>query len=350
VAFVLRRRSTLADVGLVVLLAAVGIVATHGARVPGVLVVGAAVPLVVRRRWPLLTLAATGTATVAYLLLRYPYGPILLSVAIAMYSVAASVPARPAAIAAAMLLGGLLVPALAGPVPPGWAWAVVPFTAGRVVRAGREAAAREKSDEIRRYVYEERLRIAREVHDVVGHGLAAISLQAQVALHVLERQPEQAEPALAAISRSSRESLAELRATLAVVGGTGGAGPGLAGLEGMVARLAGAGLAVRVRLTGVPDRLPAAVDSAVYRIVQEALTNVLRHAGTGEATVTVSGSEREVTVEVTDAGAGVSTVDGGQGITGMRSRALALGGDLRAGPRPGGGFRVYARLPVTVPS
>jgi len=227
---------------------------------------------------------------------------------------------------------------------------VVPFAAGRAVRAGREAAARERGNEIQRYVYEERLRIAREVHDVVGHGLAAIHLQAQVALHVLERQPEHAELALAAISRSSQESLTELRAALTVVGGAAGTGPGLAGLDGLVARLAAAGLTVRVQLTGVPERLPAAVDLAAYRIVQEALTNVLRHAGTGLAQVTVCGSEREVAVEVTDAGSGASIVDSGWGIAGMRSRARALGGQLQAGPRPGGGFRVYARLPVEVPS
>jgi signal transduction histidine kinase len=103
-------------------------------------------------------------------------------------------------------------------------------------------------------------------------------------------------------------------------------------------------------MTGVPDRLPAAVDLAAYRIVQEALTNVLRHADTGRAQVSVCGLERELVVEVTDAGAGVSVVEGGRGVAGMRSRARALGGDLQAGPRQGGGFRVYARLPVEVPS
>jgi signal transduction histidine kinase len=339
-----------ADVGLVVVLAAVGVVAGHRGGVPGVLVVGAAVSLAVRRRWPLVAMAATGAGTLAYLLLGYPYGPILLSVAVAVYSVAVSVSARRAGIAAAVLLGGLLVPALAESVPPAWAWVVVPFVAGRAVRAGREAAARERGNEIQRYVYEERLRIAREVHDVAGHGLAAIHLQAQVALHVLERQPEQAELALAAVSSSSHESLAELRAALAVVGGAAGAGPGLAGLDGLVARLAAAGLTVRVQLTGVPQRLPAAVDLAAYRIVQEALTNVLRHAGTGLAQVTVCGSDREVTIEITDAGSGPSIVDGGRGIAGMRARARALGGQLQAGPCPGGGFRVYARLPVEVPS
>jgi signal transduction histidine kinase len=351
VAFLLRWRAAAADVGLVVALVAVGYVAAHRAGVAGVLIAGAAVPLVVRRRWPLVTLAATGTATIGYLLLGYPYGPIMLSVAVAVFSVAVSMPARPAGIAAAVLLGGLLVPALVGPVPPGWVWVVVPFAGGRVVRAGREAAARVRGEEIQRYVYEERLRIAGEVHDVVGHGLAAVHLQAQVALHVLERRPEQAGAALAAIGRSSRESLAELRATLAVVGGgAAGAGPGLADLDGLVVRLAAAGLTVRVRMMGVPERLPAAVDLAAYRIVQEALTNVLRHAGTGRAQVSVCGSEREVAVEVRDAGVAVSVVEGGRGLAGMRSRAVALGGDLWAGPCPGGGFRVYARLPVEVSS
>jgi signal transduction histidine kinase len=329
-----------------------------------VLVVGAALPLVVRRRWPEVVLVVTGAVTSAYLIMRYPYGPIVLSLMIAIYTVAARLPARRAVVLCGAVLLALLVHVLVravgpdgagalGVFVPGSAWVVVPFAVGRVSRIGRESAARTRAEQAQRIAYEERLRIAQEVHDVVGHGLTAIHLQAEIALHVLPKRPEQAESALLAISRSSGQALDELRATLAVVRSGGDTVaprtpmPGLASLDDLVARMADAGVAVTLTVTGMRPNLPATVELAGYRIVQEALTNVLRHAGTATAAVQVAYQVDGLSVEVTDAGRGVvGELREGQGIAGMRERAAALGGVLTTGPRPGGGFRVHASLPV----
>ncbi|WFF03375.1 sensor histidine kinase [Micromonospora sp. WMMD964] len=329
------------------------------------LIAVAALALLLRRRAPVPVLAVVTVATSTYLVLGYPYGPILLAFLLAVYTVAVRLPVRPAALAA----GGAFVLLVAhvfvarGPAP-GWAgvlpasaWVVVPFAVGVVVRVSRESAARTRAEEARaraeqarRQADEERLRIAQEVHDVVGHGLAAISMQAEIALHLLPKRPEQAETALTAISRTSREALDELRVTLGAVrqGAERGPVPGLARLPALRDRLAGAGLAVRTRVVGDPRVLPAAVDLTAYRVVQEALTNVLRHAGVTSAEVTVDYRADEVTVEVADEGAGKAPADegSGHGLAGMRERVEALGGRLDTGPRPGGGFRVYARLPV----
>jgi signal transduction histidine kinase len=330
------------------------------------LILGAALPLAVRRVWPLVTLALTTAAISLYLVVGYPYGPIFLAMFIAVLNVALRLPARPATIACAVALvvlqlhipilaaGRVGAGAWAGLVP-GSAWVVVPFAIGRVVRLGREAAARTRAEEVERHGYEERLRVAQEVHDIVGHGLAAIHLQAEIALHVLAKQPAQAETALAAISRTSKEALDELRATLDVVRQRNGAvpdppGPGLARLDDLVARMSGTGVPVTVTVEGSPRELPPGVDLAAYRIVQEALTNVLRHAVSATAAVRLGYAPSEVTVEVTDTGRGTPTgSDGGSGIAGMRERVGALGGVFEAGPRVGGGFRVYARLPANQP-
>lgn len=336
-----------------------------------VLIALAALALLARRRAPVATLAVVTVATATYLVLGYPYGPVLLTFLVAVYTVAVRLPLRPASLA----IGGAFVLLVThafwsrGPAP-GWAgvlpasaWAVVPFAVGVVVRVNREAAersraeqARTRAEQARRQADEERLRIAQEVHDVVGHGLAAISMQAEIALHLLPKRPEQAETALTAISRTSREALDELRVTLGAVrrGAERGPVPGLARLPALRDRLAGAGLAVEVRLVGDPRELPAAVDLAAYRVVQEALTNVLRHAGVASAEVTVGYRSDEVTVEVTDRGTGAARAgfenagdeSGGHGLAGMRERVDALGGRLAIGPRPDGGFRVHARLPV----
>ncbi|WP_433130444.1 sensor histidine kinase [Micromonospora sp. CA-240977] len=334
------------------------------------LIAVAALALLFRRRVPVTTLALVGVATAAYLALGYPYGPILLTFLVAVYTVAVRLPVRPAALAC----GGAFVVLLThvfwsrGPAP-GWAevlpasaWVAVPFAVGVVVRVNREVAARSRAEEARgraeearRRADEERLRIAQEVHDVVGHGLAAISMQAEIALHLLPKRPEQAETALTAISRTSREALDELRVTLGAVrqGAEREPVPGLARLPALRDRLAGAGLAVEVRVVGAPRDLPAALDLAAYRVVQEALTNVLRHAGVANAQVTVDYRADEVTIEVTDrgtgataAGTGLADDESGHGLAGMRERVTALGGWLTTGPHAGGGFRVYARLPA----
>lgn len=366
-----QRRALTGDGVLALVLAGVGLAtsleagrwrgeAHHTDVLGGALVVAAALPLVGRRALPLATLLLTVAATSAYLLLGHPYGLILLSLVVAVYTVAARLPAGRAVLGGAVALVGLSLHVLTGGsgasvwLVPGSAWVVLPFAVGRVVRVGRDSSARTRADEVRRLSYEERLRIAQEVHDVVGHGLAAIHMQAEITLHVLSRRPEQAAPALAAISRTSEVALDELRATLAVVrredqpAAPRAPESGLAHLDDLVARMSGAGVAVRVAVSGARRDLPAAVDLAAYRIVQEALTNVLRHANTATAAVLVRYQPHELTVEVTDNGRGRNPgrVDGGLGIPGMAARATALEGVFEAGPRPDGGFRVYARLPV----
>jgi signal transduction histidine kinase len=325
-----------------------------------VLIVAAAAPLVFRRIWSLPVLIATAVATSTYLIIGYPYGPIFGSLVVAVYTGATRLPARPLAIGCAVAVAGLLVHvlvvatgpqgarALAGLIP-GSAWIAVPFAVGRLIRVGREAVARSRADEARRYAYEERLRIAQEVHDVVGHGLAAINMQAEIALHLLPKRPEHAETALVAISRTSKEALDELRTTLATMrsGAPRTPGPGLAQLGDLVARMSGTGVQVRVAVTGAVRGVPAPVDLAGYRIVQEALTNVLRHAGSASATVRVTYQPQALDIEVTDTGtgSGAAPTAGGHGIAGMRERVATLGGQFEAGPRDGG-FRVYARLPA----
>lgn len=314
------------------------------------LVAVAALALAARRRWPLATLAVVTVATTAYLVLGYPYGPILLSFLIAVYTVAAYLPLRTGAVAGGVALAAVLVHVVVGVRPPGLlgampaaAWVVVPFAVGTTVRLARESAARGRVDEARRLADAERLRVAREVHDVVGHGLAAIHMQAEIALHLLARKPEQAEAALTAISRTSKEALDELRVTLTVVRRDEAADeraptPGLAQLPLLRDRLAGAGLPVTVEVSGAARTLPVAVDLAAYRVAQESLTNVLRHAGPAAATVRIRYAPTEVAVAVTDTGRGpVAGLPTGSGLAGMRERVTALGGTFTAGPAPGGG-------------
>ncbi|WP_433364541.1 sensor histidine kinase [Actinoplanes sp. CA-142083] len=322
-----------------------------------VLIAVAAVSLAVRRRWPVVTLTVVTVAVSAYLIGGYAYGGIMICFLLAVYTVAVALPLRPAAVAAGAALVAIsvhaFVPSVGGPgvegLVPAAAWVVVPFAVGVTVRLSREATARARADAARRIADDERLRVAQEVHDVVGHGLAAINMQAEIALHLLHRKPEQAEAALTAISRTSKQGLDELRATLMAVRGDEDRAPmpGLGQLPALRDRLAHAGLPVNLAIHG--DRpLPDAVDLAAYRIVQEALTNVLRHAGSTSAEVTVTYAANVVELEVTDSGLGGTPPSGqGSGIAGMKERAAALGGELTAGPRAGGGFRVHAVLPVT---
>jgi signal transduction histidine kinase len=363
-----RPHALLQDGLLALLLAVIGLFGTRGAAqlqdvpvdAPGfALVVAAAVVLVVRRVWPLATLAAGTAATSAYLIMGYPYGPILISFAVAVFTVAHRLPTKQAAIASATALVATLLHSVVGSSPegldgivPGSAWVVVPFAAGVVLRVTREANARSRAELVRQYAYEERLRVAQEVHDVVGHGLAAINMQAEIALHLLPKRPEQADEALRAISRTSKEALDELRATLAVVRRSDPSGvraptPGLARLKDLVDRMGGTGVPVTVEVTGAPRELPAVVDLAAYRLVQESLTNVLRHAGPASATVQVAYEPDTLAITVTDTGRGHGPAKpGGHGLLGMRERVTALGGTFEAGPGPAGGFRVQGRFPL----
>jgi signal transduction histidine kinase len=334
--------------------------------------------LVLRRRRPLAVLAFTVACALAYAARTYPEGPSQLAIYPALWTVALTLPPRPAWLAA---VGTALAAAgtelfLYGDTmfdgEPLYA-AVTVFAAmwwGEAVRARRayvaelrdraERAERTREEEARRRVDEERMRIARELHDVVSHTIGVISVQAGVAAHLLQRRPDKAADSLAAIRQASDEALGELHAMLGVLRHGDGRGPraplapapGLAELDALVAQAAGAGVEVRVSLEGEPRRLPPAVDLACYRVVQESLTNVVRHAGASRAEVTVACHDGRVVVEVTDdgpAGPAGGTANGtgsGQGILGMRERARALGGSLEAGPRPGGGFRVLACLPI----
>src|SRR5215213_9816421 len=217
---------------------------------------------------------------------------------------------------------------------------------------------RARAEQARQAVAEERLRLARELHDVVAHSISVIAVQSGVGAHVAKTQPEEAAKALAAIEATSRAALTELRRLLGVLRqedepqGALAPVPGLADLDSLLAEVGKAGLVVKLQINGTRPPLPAGVDLSAYRIVQEALTNVVKHAGPARAQVVVGYGDQEVTVEVIDDGRGVVTSAGdgrvgtGHGLIGMRERVQAFGGDLQTGPRPGGGFRVAARLPV----
>jgi signal transduction histidine kinase len=338
-----------------------------------VLVILAAVPLVLRRRYPEGVLIASGAAVFSYLILNYPYGPILFTIPVAAYTLGNLLPLR----AALRWVGGYYALILAATV---WrmiqhydeslwrqiaAWAVVslaafaaPLAIGVAVRVRRVSEAGVRAAQARRAVSDERLRMAHELHDSVGHGLAVIAMQAGVALHVLDREPDKVRESLEAIRDTSRRSLDGLRSQLEVMRNAGGddvprrPDVGLAELDVLFDRIRAGGLDVRAELGTGLSSVPADVHVAGYRIVQEALTNVLRHAGASRAEVSVRMADGEVTVDVVDDGisgptAGDPALGSGSGIAGMQARAAALGGTVSAGPRPGGGFAVRARLPFS---
>ncbi|MDX2827690.1 sensor histidine kinase [Streptomyces ipomoeae] len=314
--------------------------------------------LSVRRRHPVAVAAAVLAGSAAYYLTSTYDGPLMIAVVVALYTVAAEGHLRAAVALASVAVIGTGLGTLAGNrdvnglsvfMLTGWLVAMVAL--GRL-RHSRLAHAREVE---RRAATEERLRIARELHDVIGHHISLVNVQSAAALRRLRKNPasgaEQAEEALAAIKESSREALRELRATLGVLrqadeSAPTGPLPGLDRLTDLAASARRTGLDVRIRAGGDTGPLPTEVDRAAYRIVQEALTNVTRHARASAVTIHVGRTPGEVTVEVTDDGQGPAPGGTpGSGIGGMRERARALGGDLAAGPREGGGFAVRARLP-----
>ncbi len=230
-------------------------------------------------------------------------------------------------------------------------------TAGLLVRERREHAAALRTRDVSEAVTAERLRIARELHDMIAHSIGVIAIQAGAGSQVIRSRPEAAEEALRTIETTSRDTLAGLRRTLLALRrsdptapSSRQAAPGLADLGQLVAATADAGVRVDLHRTGEPRALPADLALSAYRIVQEALTNVVRHAGTGRCRVRVDHGDGELTVEVVDGGHG-STGPGsphGFGLVGMRERVALLNGRLEAGPRPEGGFRVTAVLPLPV--
>jgi signal transduction histidine kinase len=246
-----------------------------------------------------------------------------------------------------------------------FAWTGMAGAAGDAVRSRRafvdaireraERAERTREEEARRRVAEERLRIARDLHDVVAHHIALVNVQAGVAAHVMDRRPDQAKEALAHVREASRSALNELRATVGLLRQSGDPeaptepAPGLDVLDELVITFRQAGLPVEVARADDGVRLPAAVDLAAYRIIQEALTNVQKHAGSdakAEVSVIRVGPTLEVTVLDNGVDPDGQTDGGGHGLLGMRERVTALGGALTAGPRYGGGFRVQAILPL----
>jgi signal transduction histidine kinase len=228
----------------------------------------------------------------------------------------------------------------------------------RGARQRRLAQQQIRQQELLRRAGEDRMRMARDLHDVVAHNISVINVQANTALHLMDRQPERAREALSTINDVSRQALSELRSVLGVLRGADESGhgaprapsPGMDRLDELAMAMGAAGLNVRIEREGTRLALPAGGDVAAYRIVQEALTNSARHSGGSQATVRITYDADEVEISVDDDGnpAGEPGQAGGtgNGIAGMTERAQASGGWLRAGPRPGGGFRVQARLPA----
>jgi signal transduction histidine kinase len=396
-------------------------------------IVAASVLLLLRRRWPFAVLAGTVAIDVVYVARLYPGGPGPCVAAVAaLATVATRFPPGPALLAGGGALVAELIAVLgfAGqpPLDPAvlrqFAWVSFGLLAGTALRAQRASveaigarareAERTRAEEARRQLGEERLRIARELHDVLAHSLAMIHVQASSGAHVVQRRPEQAQQVLSAIKQASGEALADLRTTVGVLrGGSGddderdGAPsapqPSLARVEELIDGARRAGAQVEVDVTGERRRLPVPVDVAGYRIVQEALTNVVRHAGAGRVRVALTYEDDGIALLIDDDGRGIvaskggangaiagsgdaaagangangaiagsgdaatgangaiagsgdaaagangATAGGGHGLAGMRERAALLGGSVEAGPRPGGGFRVRARLPLGAP-
>jgi signal transduction histidine kinase len=361
----LRRHPLLLDVAIVLgLVVAYGAVAGHqGHWLPGVpLVLLQTVPLVARRRFPLEVLAATTAATVAYGLVYS--NPLPFAVAIATYTAAAQLSRRVSLLAAGAAAAVLLImTAAAGEggkvrgfgilLAGAWVFGDNLGTRRAYLRALEERAQRlerEQEAERARAVAEEQGRVGRELHDGIAHNVSVMVVQAAAANDVFDARPEQAREALRAIEATGRGALGELRRLLGSVRGDGpdyAPQPGLDRLDDLVAQVRSAGLEVGVRVEGAPRRLPAGIDLSAYRVVQEALTNTLKHAGATRADVALRYGDDELGIEVRDDGTGDGNGGGtGRGLVGMRERVVIFGGTLAVGPVPGGGFAVSARFPL----
>lgn len=358
--------------------------------IPGLLLVMLAVAI---RRWrPWYAFAAVVLGTVLYLSAIPLYGPVLLGPVLVVFIMLVGFkPSRPGSESApsngatgwrlAVIGVGVLIMLTAGhwrdsalqtstlimQVFNGLTVIMVPVLFGLLRRNRLQTRATERTEELQRYVYEERLKIAREVHDVVGHSLSVIAMQAGVALHVLERRPDQASASLEAIRATSRDALNELRTTLDVFrdpDGVRAPQPGLGRLDELVAALRAAGRRVVLERVGftAPDvdqhagldqqrdhdqlQLSGSVDQAAYRIVQEALTNVIRHTDAATATVRLVLTPEKLIIDVSDDGPVVPALGEGHGISGMRERARAVSGELAVETLATGGVRVRAELPL----
>jgi signal transduction histidine kinase len=320
----------------------------------------AAAALLRRRQRPALVFAVA--LICSGLVIVQPHGQVALAFLVSLYSAGRYADGRAATFGVpAAAMGFAVVDALATDSPTSDVIGgslvvfVIWYVGKRVRHRGERSAllAREQLAQENRVLAEERARIARELHDVVAHGVSLMTVQAGAAKTVALADPASAVQAMAAVEQTGREALSELRHLLAVLRPDSAAGelgpqPGLAGVDRLVAQFREAGLDVSLDMDPVPANLPARVDLFAYRIVQEALTNVLKHAGPGTAVeVEVRVGSRVVTLEVSDDGHGATPLPGsGHGLVGMRERVQLLGGTLQAAVRPGGGFRVHAVLPV----
>jgi signal transduction histidine kinase len=345
-------------------------------------------PLVTHRKWPLPSLAVCLAALLLYASGRYGAYP-----GVALFAMVYGITLHGTRVQSLIaLISCAAAMAVAIGMQPGtvgdrttWveselgiavAWIVAESLRSRrarwaELRTRAESLEHERAAEARRAVGEERLRIARELHDVVAHSMSVIAVQSAVGNHVMDTQPEEARHALAAIEATSRSALTEMRRLLGILrqdgepAGSLAPAPGLADLAPLVAQVGEAGVRVWVQVDGERGSVPPGVDLSAYRIVQEALTNVIRHAAAATACVKVRYEKGSVAVEITDdgparpaGGRGAGKADGppagsvtatpntGHGIIGMRERVAVFGGEFTAGPRADGGFRVFARLPI----
>jgi signal transduction histidine kinase len=385
-----------ADAVIAVAVAALGLVSGLGARAQHEHMPLAAIPVLTvmglvlypRRRFPAAVFAAVAAGVVALVGLRADLGGSFIAVLVAAYSAAVYGRRRlviglvTAAVAALLLLGipqslglgGGVIHAIPVPTIVAAAGAALfgllirnQFSARAaqltVMAERAEWAAAQRDQEARRATLAERLRIARELHDIVAHHVSVIVIQAQGAQRVADREPDRARQAMAEVERTARTALEEMRRMLGLLRspddgedtGSLDVAHGVADIAALAHRMTGAGVAVTVRTTGEPFDVPEDIGLTVYRITQEALTNVLKHAGPAHAEVHLHyGEQLEITV--TDDGRGAAAVltgtappGAGRGTTGMRERVAMLGGRVTAGPRPGGGFRVHAVIPCPGP-
>ena len=335
---------------------------THLGPVDWVLLIVGPLALVFRRRWPVVVLWVAFAATLT------PSGAwsVNLSLIVAFFLAATSGHRRAAWV---VIVVGYLCSVWLAPLAYGnrigsltfalalAGWLAVLVIATEVVRLRRERTVETRATralDARRRASEERLQMARDLHDVIGHNISLINVQAGVGLDLMDAHPEQARAALAAIKRVSKDALDELRTMLVAIrqddeDAPRAPAPGLDRLDELVEASRAAGIPVTVQTVGEARPLPTAVDLAAYRIVQESLTNVARHAGRATATVCLTHGPGGLDIEVCDDGDAPATSAAspgiGSGIAGMRERAFALDGRLQAGPRPGGGFAVTAHLP-----
>ncbi len=326
-------------------------------------------PLAVRRVWPAPVFAVVLAASIAAVATGVA-GDLLVAAAFALYPVALTRPPRrwvPTRTIGALTCLALVAGAMAG--LPAWARDAAggvllsgvllggAWTLGRAARERRAYAERSAAQLAERAVAGERLRIARELHDIVAHSMGVIAVKAGVAHHVMDEHPGVAREALGAIETTSRSALTELRQMLGVLRAESADDaadayapqPGLAGLPALAERAAAAGVRVDLRVADIAP-VPEGMELTVFRIVQEALTNVVRHAAPAACEVRVGRAGTTITVRITDDGPGRRRLPGGgtpgHGLIGMRERVTLYGGTFAAGPRPGGGFRVSARLPL----